>query len=228
MTSATNLAVAAAVRAGRIVPRPPARHDRSVPRSGSLIVLAIGLGVLYRRRTQPIAIALFGVYAVIALIIAAVREPLWRSELTRNKKILIGAGRRRWCSAASPSPTSRSSGPRASPSTPRTIQKRNLEAIVSASGKIQPKRFVNISADTERPGHRSRGQRRRPRQEGPVPAADRPAQPAHARSRAARPRSAPRGRRPSSCGCRSRARRTALKHGRGQLSAASSSSGRAA
>jgi HlyD family secretion protein len=29
-----------------------------------------------------------------------------------------------------------------------TIQKRNLEAVVSASGKIQPKRFVNISADT--------------------------------------------------------------------------------
>ena len=28
------------------------------------------------------------------------------------------------------------------------IQKRNLEALVSASGKIQPKRFVNISADT--------------------------------------------------------------------------------
>jgi HlyD family secretion protein len=28
------------------------------------------------------------------------------------------------------------------------LQKRNLEAIVSASGKIQPKRFVNISADT--------------------------------------------------------------------------------
>ena len=28
------------------------------------------------------------------------------------------------------------------------IQKRKLEAIVSASGKIQPKRFVNISADT--------------------------------------------------------------------------------
>jgi HlyD family secretion protein len=28
------------------------------------------------------------------------------------------------------------------------VQKRNLKAIVSASGKIQPKRFVNISADT--------------------------------------------------------------------------------
>jgi hypothetical protein len=39
-----------------------------------LIVLAIGLGVLYRRRTQPIVFSLFGVYAVIALIIAAVRS----------------------------------------------------------------------------------------------------------------------------------------------------------
>jgi HlyD family secretion protein len=28
------------------------------------------------------------------------------------------------------------------------VQKRSLEAIVSASGKIQPKRSVNISADT--------------------------------------------------------------------------------
>jgi len=35
-----------------------------------LVVLAIGLGVLYRRRTQPIAIALLGVYAVIAVVIA--------------------------------------------------------------------------------------------------------------------------------------------------------------
>ena len=36
-----------------------------------LIVLAIGLAVLYRRRTQPIAITLFAIYAVIALGIAA-------------------------------------------------------------------------------------------------------------------------------------------------------------
>ncbi len=35
-----------------------------------LVVLAIGLGVLYRRRTQPIAMALLGVYAVIAVVIA--------------------------------------------------------------------------------------------------------------------------------------------------------------
>ena len=32
--------------------------------------------------------------------------------------------------------------------TVETIKTRDLEAIVSASGKIQPKRLVNISADT--------------------------------------------------------------------------------
>jgi hypothetical protein len=36
-----------------------------------VIVLAIGLAVLYRRRTQPIAMALFGVYLVIAVVVAA-------------------------------------------------------------------------------------------------------------------------------------------------------------
>jgi hypothetical protein len=36
----------------------------------SVVVLAIGLGVLYRRRTQPIAISLLSVNAVIALAIA--------------------------------------------------------------------------------------------------------------------------------------------------------------
>ena len=35
-----------------------------------VLVLAIGLGVLYRRRTQPIATALLGVYAVIAIVVA--------------------------------------------------------------------------------------------------------------------------------------------------------------
>ena len=38
-----------------------------------LIVLSIGLAVLYRRRTQPIATALLVVYAIIALIVAVVR-----------------------------------------------------------------------------------------------------------------------------------------------------------
>jgi hypothetical protein len=39
-----------------------------------LLVLAIGLGVLYRRRTQPIALSLLAIYAVIAVVIAVVRS----------------------------------------------------------------------------------------------------------------------------------------------------------
>jgi hypothetical protein len=39
-----------------------------------VIVLAIGLGVLYKRRTQPIAISLFVVYAVIAVCIALIKS----------------------------------------------------------------------------------------------------------------------------------------------------------
>jgi hypothetical protein len=41
-----------------------------------VVVLAIGLGVLYRRRTRSIAIGLFAVYAVIALTIAVVKTNL--------------------------------------------------------------------------------------------------------------------------------------------------------
>jgi hypothetical protein len=41
-----------------------------------VIVLAIGLGVLYRRKTRPIAIGLFVVYACIALTIAIVKTSL--------------------------------------------------------------------------------------------------------------------------------------------------------
>lgn len=41
-----------------------------------VFVLAIGLGVLYRRRTQPIAISFLGVYAVVAVVIALVKNRL--------------------------------------------------------------------------------------------------------------------------------------------------------
>jgi len=41
-----------------------------------VLVLAIGLGVLYRRRTQPIAFSLLGVYAVIAICVAAIMSRL--------------------------------------------------------------------------------------------------------------------------------------------------------
>ena len=37
-----------------------------------VLVLAIGLGVLYRRKTTPIALALYGFYAVVVLVFAAV------------------------------------------------------------------------------------------------------------------------------------------------------------
>jgi len=41
-----------------------------------VFVLAVGVAVLYRRRTQPIAIGLFGVYAVIALAVATIMSRL--------------------------------------------------------------------------------------------------------------------------------------------------------
>jgi hypothetical protein len=40
----------------------------------SVVTLAIGLGVLYKRRTQPIAISLLSVYAVIAIGIALLKS----------------------------------------------------------------------------------------------------------------------------------------------------------
>ena len=67
--------------------------------------------------------------------------------MTRNKKILIGVGvvvgaRRHRLRQL---PFKRVDGITVNT---EAIQKRDLKAIVSASGKIQPKRFVNISADT--------------------------------------------------------------------------------
>jgi HlyD family secretion protein len=67
--------------------------------------------------------------------------------LSRNKKIVIAvlalvviasAGGYAWWTRRSTAPIV----------TVETIRTRDLEAVVSASGKIQPKRFVNISADT--------------------------------------------------------------------------------
>lgn len=43
-----------------------------------VIVLAIGLAVTYRQRTQPIAMTLFGIYALIALVLATVMSALGR------------------------------------------------------------------------------------------------------------------------------------------------------
>jgi HlyD family secretion protein len=67
--------------------------------------------------------------------------------LSRNKKILIGVGVVLILGAIAFANIKfkRSEGVVVHT---ETIQKRRLEAIVSASGKIQPKRSVNISADT--------------------------------------------------------------------------------
>jgi HlyD family secretion protein len=67
--------------------------------------------------------------------------------LTRNKKILVGVGLVVVLGAIGAANVAFKRTPGVTVNT-ETIQKRNLEALVSASGKIQPKRFVNISADT--------------------------------------------------------------------------------
>ena len=115
--------------------------------SGGIVVLAIGLAVLYRRRTQPIAITLL--------------RDLRRDRHRRSPLIKSRAGGS--MSREKEDPDRRRRRRRARRDRVRqlqvqagdgvavnieAVQKRNLEAIVSASGKIQPKRSVNISADT--------------------------------------------------------------------------------
>lgn len=75
MTSATNLSVLLPMLPeGSFVARLAGMIDLFVV--WWVFVLAIGLAVLYRRRTQPVATALFGVYAVVALSVAAVMSRL--------------------------------------------------------------------------------------------------------------------------------------------------------
>ena len=51
--------------------------------------LAIGLGVLYQRRTGPIAMTLLGLYFVIALVIAYFRFGFVGDSMTRKKVLII-------------------------------------------------------------------------------------------------------------------------------------------
>jgi len=67
--------------------------------------------------------------------------------LTRNKKILLGVGILVVLGGVAYA-NFRFKRVEGVTVNTETIQKRDLKAIVSASGKIQPKRFVNISADT--------------------------------------------------------------------------------
>jgi hypothetical protein len=71
VTSATNLAVLLPmVDSKSFVGRVLAMTDLFL--IWYLLVLAIGLAVLYRRKTQPIALTLYGVYAAGVLLIAAI------------------------------------------------------------------------------------------------------------------------------------------------------------
>ena len=67
--------------------------------------------------------------------------------MSRKKKVLIGAGVVVLLGAVAFA-NFRFKRAEGTTVNTETVQKRKLEAIVSASGKIQPKRFVNISADT--------------------------------------------------------------------------------
>ena len=74
MTSATNLGMLtqAFLPDGSFAARLLGMFDVFV--LWQLLVLAIGLGVLYRRRTQPIAITFYTLYVVIAVIVAFLRR----------------------------------------------------------------------------------------------------------------------------------------------------------
>jgi hypothetical protein len=74
MTSSTNLAVLtqALLPEGSFAARLLGMFDVFI--LWQLFVLAIGLGVLYRRRTQPIATSIFVVYVVIGVVVAFFRR----------------------------------------------------------------------------------------------------------------------------------------------------------
>ena len=117
--------------------------------------------------------------------------------MSRNKKILIGVGIVVLLGAVVVANVKfkKTNGAEVNV---EAVQKRRLEAIVSASGKIQPRTLVNISADTMgRVTGLAVNEGDRVNQ-GAVPARDRSAQSAHACRRAERPRSRRRRRRPNS------------------------------
>jgi hypothetical protein len=77
VSSATNLAVALPMFENSFIGRLLGMIDIFL--IWWLVVLSIGLGVLYKRRTQPIAIGLFALYAVIIVVLAAAMSAFGRT-----------------------------------------------------------------------------------------------------------------------------------------------------
>ena len=113
---------------------------------------AIGLGVLYRRNSRTIAIVLIWLcgscsFGVIAMLFFGRSQR--RIESNDSKEESRRRRRSSWSCwrglAYANLGLKRTTGVAV---TVEKIEARDLEAIVSASGKIQPKRSVNISAET--------------------------------------------------------------------------------
>ena len=141
-----------------------------------LIVLAIGLGVLYRRKTGPIAMGLFAVYFVSGVGYRG-RSQRLGGFMTRRKKVLIGGGVLLVAAALVGANFYFKRAPGKTVNV-EALKLRDLEATVSASGKIQAQTTGQHQLGYGRPRHAAVGPGRRSRQEGPVPDADRSAQPA--------------------------------------------------
>ena len=119
MSSATNLAVLLPMVdeqsfIGRLL-----GHDRPVHHLVARACSPSGLAVLYRRRTQPIAIGALRRLRGDRVVHRRRHERVWGIELTTEQEDSDRRRRRGWCSAASRTPISGSSGSRASRSTPR-------------------------------------------------------------------------------------------------------------
>ena len=114
-----------------------------------IVNLAIGIGVLYKKRTAPIALTMMGIYVSLVLVVRRRSIGAFRSlvPMTTGKKILIALGIL-LVGAAVVAANLWFGRDAALAVTTEAIKARDLEAIVSASGKIQPKRLVQIAAET--------------------------------------------------------------------------------
>ena len=146
VTGATNLSVLLPMIDPKVVPRSRCSAMIDLFIIWYVLVLAIGLAVLYRRRTQPIAISLLRHLCGHRLWVRRRDEPSGGG-MSRKKKIFIGVGIVVVLGAVAFANFKFKRTEGVTVNTEK-VQKRNLQAIVSASGKIQPKRTVNISADT--------------------------------------------------------------------------------